>query len=158
MGYKIEAFEISFWRSVDIFLWWIKTWAKVMSKQKQVQGSLYSFFGGKQSSDDKEINLASETPAPTKKTRKFQEAWKDKYKMKRLRFDGKEIKCSASFVENSWKGNNAILQRIWTKILENNMSDQQFCWWTSKFLSYWSCGRPAPKVNFEPCSKVKPGY
>ena len=72
-----------------------------MSKQKQVQGSLYSFFGGKQSSDDKEINTASETHAPTKITRKFQEAWKDKYKMKWLRFDGKEIKCSASFVENS---------------------------------------------------------
>ena len=38
-----------------------------MSKQKQVQGSLYSFFGGKQSSDDKEINTISETPAPNKK-------------------------------------------------------------------------------------------
>ena len=38
-----------------------------MSKQKQVQGSLYSFFGGKQLSDDKEINTASETPALTKK-------------------------------------------------------------------------------------------
>ena len=52
-----------------------------MSKQKQVQGSLYSFFGGKQSSDDKEINTISETPAPNKKkTCKFQESWKDKYK------------------------------------------------------------------------------
>ena len=42
-----------------------------MLKWKQVQGSLYSFFGGKQS-DDKEINPTSETPALTKKTRKFQ--------------------------------------------------------------------------------------
>ena len=32
-----------------------------MSKRKQVQGSLYSFFGGKQSSEDKEINTRSET-------------------------------------------------------------------------------------------------
>ena len=58
-----------------------------MSKRKQVQGSLYSFFGGKQSSDDKEINTTSETPAPAKKTckLKFQESWKDKYKW--LRFD-----------------------------------------------------------------------
>ena len=43
-----------------------------MLKWKQVQGSLYSFFGGKQLSDDKEINTTSETPALTKKTRKFQ--------------------------------------------------------------------------------------
>ena len=61
-----------------------------MSKQKQVQGSLYSFFGGKQLSDDKEINTASETPALTKKTCKFQDDWKDKYKW--LSFDGKENK------------------------------------------------------------------
>ena len=33
-----------------------------MLKRKPVQGPLYSFFGGKQSSDDKEINTASETP------------------------------------------------------------------------------------------------
>ena len=32
-------------------------------KRKPVQGPLYSFFEGKQSSDDKEINTASETPA-----------------------------------------------------------------------------------------------
>ena len=41
-----------------------------MSKGKQVQGSLQSFFGRKQSTDDNEINTASETPAPTKKTNK----------------------------------------------------------------------------------------
>ena len=56
------------------------TASKSMSKRKQMQGLLYSFFGGKQSSDDKKINTTSETPAPTKKTRKFQESWKDKYK------------------------------------------------------------------------------
>ena len=38
-----------------------------MLKRKPVQGPLYSFFGGKQSSDDKEINTASETPASTKR-------------------------------------------------------------------------------------------
>ena len=42
-----------------------------MLKQKPVQGPLYSFFGGKQSSDDKEINTAPETPASTKKTCKY---------------------------------------------------------------------------------------
>ena len=52
-----------------------------MSKQKQVQGSLYSFFGGKQLSDDKAINTASETSALTKKTCKFQEAWKVKIQL-----------------------------------------------------------------------------
>ena len=38
-----------------------------MSKWKQVQGSLYSFFGGKWLSDDKEINTESETPVPTRR-------------------------------------------------------------------------------------------
>lgn len=60
-----------------------------------MQGSLYSYFGGKQSSDDKEINTTSETPAPNKKTRKFQESRKDKYKW--LRFDGKENKMFCGF-------------------------------------------------------------
>ena len=46
-----------------------------MLKWKQAESSLYSFFGGKQSPDGKEINKASETPASTKKTCKYQEAW-----------------------------------------------------------------------------------
>ena len=55
-----------------------------------------NFFGGKQSSDDKEINTAFETPASAKKkTRKYREAWKDKYKW--LRFDGKENKMLREF-------------------------------------------------------------
>ena len=66
-----------------------------MSKRKQVQGSLYSFFGGKQSSHDKEINTTSETPAPKKNTCKFQESWKDKYKW--LRFGRKENKIFCEF-------------------------------------------------------------
>ena len=71
-----------------------------MLKRKQVQGLLYSFFGGKQSSDDKEINTASETPASTKKTCKF--PWKENTTGWALK-EG-ETKCSASFVENSRKG------------------------------------------------------
>ena len=46
-----------------------------------MQGSLYSYFGGKQSPDDKEINKSSETSAPNKKTRRLQELWKDKYRV-----------------------------------------------------------------------------
>ena len=41
--------------------------SQIKSKGKQVQGSLWSFFEGKQSTDDKESNTASETPALTKK-------------------------------------------------------------------------------------------
>ena len=52
-----------------------ETKCQSMLKQKQVRGPLYSFFGGKQSSDDKEINTESETPASTKKTCKF--PWKE---------------------------------------------------------------------------------
>jgi len=60
-----------------------------MSKRKQVQSSLNSFFGGKQ---DQEINTtpAMSAAAPTKKTRKFQESWKERYKW--LQFDEKENK------------------------------------------------------------------
>ena len=54
-----------------------------------------NFFGGTQSSDDKEINTAFETPASAKKTRKYGEAWKDKNKW--LRFDGKENKMLREF-------------------------------------------------------------
>ena len=60
-----------------------------------MQGSLHSYFGGKQSPDDKEINKTSETPAPNKKTRRLQELWKDKYKW--LRFEGKENKMFCEF-------------------------------------------------------------
>ena len=63
-----------------------------MSKRKQVQSSLNSFFGRKQ---DQEINTTPATPAaaPTKKTRKFQESWKERYKW--LQFDEKENKMFA---------------------------------------------------------------
>ena len=60
-----------------------------MLKRKQVQGPLYFFFGGKQSSDDKEINTASETPAFTeKKTCKLLGGVEGKYKW--LRFEGEK--------------------------------------------------------------------
>ena len=72
-----------------------------MSKLKQVQGSLYSFFGGKQSSssDDKEINTALETPALTKKHAGFRGHG-------RINTNGwglmeRKTNCSASFVEIS---------------------------------------------------------
>ena len=45
-----------------------------MLKWKQAESSLYSFFGGKPSPDGKEINTASETPASTQKTCKYQGA------------------------------------------------------------------------------------
>ena len=51
-----------------------------MSKQKQVQRSLNTFFRGKQ---DQESNTTPTMPAaaPIKETRKFQESWKEKYKL-----------------------------------------------------------------------------
>ena len=71
---------------------------------------------GKQSSDDKEITTASETPALTKITCKFLEAWKDKYNW--LRFDGKENKnkCSVSFIENSLIGKTVSFINLQTKM------------------------------------------
>ena len=55
-----------------------------MLKRKQVQGPLYTFFGGKQQSDDKESNTASETPALTKKTCKLPGGMEGKYKWPRF--------------------------------------------------------------------------
>ena len=44
----------------------------MLKRKPAVQGPLYSFFGGKQSSGDKEIiNTASETLASTKRTCNF---------------------------------------------------------------------------------------
>jgi len=74
-----------------------------MSKRKQVQSSLNSFFGGKQ---DQEINTTPATPvaAPTKKTRKFQESWKERYKW--LQFDEKENKMFCEFCREFPNGKN----------------------------------------------------
>ena len=47
----------------------IKTWAKVCWNGNQCKA--HCTLGGKQSSDDKEINTASETPASTKRTCKY---------------------------------------------------------------------------------------
>ena len=74
-----------------------------MSKRKQVQSSLNSFFGGKQ---DQEINTTPATPtaAPTKITRKFQESWKERYKW--LQFDEKENKVFCVVCRESPNGKN----------------------------------------------------
>ena len=74
----------------QFFLWWIKTWAKVCRKRSNARLAVLFLWRKALLSDDREINTASETPALTKKTCKFQGAWKDKYKW--LRFDGKENK------------------------------------------------------------------
>ena len=51
-----------------------------MSKRKQVQSSLNTLFGGKQ---DRESSTTPTTPAAAliKETSKFQESWKEKYKL-----------------------------------------------------------------------------
>ena len=68
-----------------------------MSKRKQVQSSLNTFFGGKQ---DRGSNTTPTMPAvaPIKETRKFQESWKEKYKW--LHFDEKENKMFRAFAGN----------------------------------------------------------
>lgn len=74
-----------------------------MSKRKQVQSSLSTFFGGKQ---DQESNTTPTTPAaaPIKKTRKFQESWKERYKW--LHFDEKENKMFCAFCREFPNGKN----------------------------------------------------
>ena len=85
-GYKMAAFVISFQRSLSIFLWWIKTWAKVCWNGNK----------WKQSSDDKEINTASETSAFTKKTMQLGGV-EGKYKW--LRFEGEKQNGNKMFCE-----------------------------------------------------------
>ena len=93
-----------------------------MLKRKPVQGPLYSFFGGKQSSDDKEINTASETPALTKKTCKF--PWKENTNDWALK-EG-ETKCSASFVENSRKGKTCNTPEDRIKLFLNRQPESTY--------------------------------
>ena len=71
-----------------------------MLKWKQVQGSLYSFFGGKLLSDDKEINTESETPALTRRHGRINIKW--------LKIDRQENKMFC-FVENSRNEKHEIL-------------------------------------------------
>lgn len=74
-----------------------------MSKRKQVQNSLNSFFGGKQ---DQQINTTPTMPteAATKRTWKFQESWKERYKW--LQFDEKENKMFRKFCREFANGKN----------------------------------------------------
>ena len=74
-----------------------------MSKRKQVQSSLSSFFGGKQ---DQESNTTPTMPIapPIKKTWKFQESWKERYKW--LHFDEKENKMFCEFCREFSNGKN----------------------------------------------------
>ena len=80
-----------------------KTQLLEMSKRKQVQCSLSSFFGGKQ---NQESNTTPAPPAatPIKKTRKFQESWKEKYRW--LHFDEKENKMFCEFCREFPNGKN----------------------------------------------------
>ena len=68
-----------------------------MSKRKQVQSSLNTFFRGKQ---DHESNMTPTMPtaAPIEETRKFQESWKEKYKW--LHCDEKQNKMFCAFAGN----------------------------------------------------------
>ena len=94
----------SFWfrRSKCIFLWWNKTWAS-MSKWKQVQGSLYSFFRGKCEESNHHI-----IKKLTKDLKHL--LWPKKHastrRHGRINTNGcglmeRKSKCSARFVENS---------------------------------------------------------
>ena len=76
-----------------------------MSKQKQVQRSLNTFFRGKQ---DQESNTTPTMPAaaPIKETRKFQESWKEKYKW--LHVGEKENKMFCAFTGNFQMGKTYI--------------------------------------------------
>ena len=81
-----------------MYFFFFGSYQKVLNALKQTKnpkGKHFKKRTGKQSSDDKEIYTASETPPLTKRKRKLQEAWKDKYKW--LRFDGKENKMFCEF-------------------------------------------------------------
>ena len=83
-----------------------------MSKRKQVQSSLNTFFGGKQ---DRESNTTPTTPAaaPIKETRKFQKSWKEKYKW--LHFDEKENKMFCAIAGNFQMEKTCIILEDWNK-------------------------------------------
>ena len=75
-----------------------KTQLLEMSKRKQVQCSLSSFFGGKQ---NQESNTTPAPPAatPIKKTRKFQESWKEKYRdIATMPVTGKNYNCNTLII------------------------------------------------------------
>ena len=90
VGYKMAAFVIiSFWRSLSIFLWWIKIWAKVCWNGNKYKA--HCTLSVEESNNlMKESNTASETPALTKKSCKLPGGMEGKYKWPR--FEGRESK------------------------------------------------------------------
>ena len=69
-----------------------------------------------QEADDKEIDTASETPAPTKTTRKFPEAWKAVINTNGWDLMERKTKCSPSFVENSRIGKTVSFINLQTQM------------------------------------------
>ena len=103
VGYKMAAFVIiSFWRSLSIFLWWIKTWAKLCWNGNKYKAHCTLSLEESNSLMIKKVTQHMKHLLWPKKHASYQEAWKENTNGRGLK-KGK-TKCSARLVGNFQKG------------------------------------------------------
>ena len=91
MGYKMAAFVIiSFWRSLSIFLWWIKTWGKVLWNVNKYKAHCTPSLEESNNQMIKKVTQHLRHLLGPKKTCKLPGGMEGKYKW--LRFGGRENK------------------------------------------------------------------
>ena len=121
VGYKMAAFVIiSFWRSLSIFLWWIKTWAKVCWNGNKYKAHCTLSLEDSNNQMIKKVTQHLKHLLRPKKHASYQEAWKENTNGWGLK-EGK-TKCSARFEEQYSRGSEQIIskQTAWKQV---------YVWW-----------------------------
>ena len=121
VGYKMVAFVIiSFWRSLSIFLWWIKTWAKVCWNGNKYKAHCTLSLEESNNLMRKKVTQHLKHLLWPKKHASYQEAWKENTNGWGLK-EGK-TKCSARFEEQYSRGSEQIIskQTAWKHV---------YVWW-----------------------------
>ena len=121
VGYKMAAFVIiSFWRSLSIFLWWIKIWAKVCWNGNKYKAHCTLSVEESNNQMIKKVTQHLKHLLRPKKHASYQKAWKENTNGWGLK-EGK-TKCSARFEEQYSRGSEQIIskQTAWKHV---------YLWW-----------------------------
>ena len=109
VGYKMVALVISFQRSLSVFLWWIKTWAKVCCNGNKCKAHCTLSLEESNHQMIKKLTQHLEHLFSPKKTCKLLGGLEGKYKW--LRFEGRENKMFCKFCREFMKRKNLQYSR-----------------------------------------------
>ena len=125
VGYKMAAFVIiSFWRSLSIFLWWIKIWAKVCWNGNKYKAHCTLSVEESNNLMIKRVTQHLKHLLWPKNHASYQEAWKENTNGQGLK-EGK-AKCSARFVENFRKGKTCNTPEDQNKWFRNRQPESTY--------------------------------